>query len=211
VSRAHGKAARPRAELFACLCVLGWSLGAALGKHVGLWPGIAATGLALGAVCLAAGRGLLLPRLRPSGRLLLVGLAAALVMLAATYGLFPLAGRLVPAVRPQTALLYASLGRVTLSTALLLPLVVLGEDLVWRGVVQEALGRRFGRLGELSLTPLVYAVANLPSGSPLLTLLALLCGFYWSSLRSATRSLVPSLVAHLVWDCFVFVLLPLHG
>jgi hypothetical protein len=44
---------------------------------------------------------------------------------------------------------------------------------------------------------------------PLLVAAALLCGTVWSTLRAVSGSLVPSLLAHLVWDVLVFLWLPL--
>lgn len=201
--------ATPRHSLLAWLLVLGWSLGGALGARVGLWQGVAGTGLALGILSFVAERHVLLALLRPTGRLVGIGIGAAFVMLAATYGLFPLARHLVPPLQGQTTLLYASFGPVTPSTLFLLPVVVVCEELIWRGVVQEALGRAYSRPGEFILTPLVYAAASVPAGSALLVLLALACGLYWCALRAWTRSLVPCLVAHVVWDVLVLVVLPL--
>jgi membrane protease YdiL (CAAX protease family) len=40
---------------------------------------------------------------------------------------------------------------------------------------------------------------------------ALLCGIVWGALRAASRSLLPPLVAHLVWDVLVLLWLPLDG
>jgi membrane protease YdiL (CAAX protease family) len=39
----------------------------------------------------------------------------------------------------------------------------------------------------------------------------LLCGLAWGTLRATTGSLVPSLLAHLVWDVMVFLCLPLDA
>ena len=92
----------------------------------------------------------------------------------------------------------------------LLP-VITGEELVWRGLVQTELVRRLGRWTGVVLAALAYALAHAPLGSPLLVAAALLCGMVWGTLRAATASLVPSLLAHLVWDILVFLVLPLDG
>jgi membrane protease YdiL (CAAX protease family) len=57
---------------------------------------------------------------------------------------------------------------------------------------------------------LLYALAHLSLGSPLLVGLALACGLFWSGLRSWSGSLVPPLLAHLVWDA-VIILAPVGG
>jgi membrane protease YdiL (CAAX protease family) len=38
---------------------------------------------------------------------------------------------------------------------------------------------------------------------------AFLCGIAWGALRAASKSLLPPLVAHLVWDVLVLLWLPL--
>jgi CAAX protease family protein len=63
----------------------------------------------------------------------------------------------------------------------------------------------------ITLAALAYALAHAPLGSPLLVAVALLCGMAWGTLRAASGSLVPSLLAHLVWDVLVFLWLPLDA
>jgi membrane protease YdiL (CAAX protease family) len=63
----------------------------------------------------------------------------------------------------------------------------------------------------VTLAALAYALAHAPAGSPLLVAIALLCGLAWGTLRATTSSLVPSLLAHLVWDVLVFLWLPLDA
>jgi membrane protease YdiL (CAAX protease family) len=46
-------------------------------------------------------------------------------------------------------------------------------------------------------------------GSPLLPVIALACGLFWGLLRATTRSLVPALICHMLWDVIVFTLVPL--
>jgi len=37
-------------------------------------------------------------------------------------------------------------------------------------------------------------------GSTLLTVVAVICGLFWSTIRWRTQSLLPALIAHLIWD-----------
>ena len=76
-------------------------------------------------------------------------------------------------------------------------------------VVQTALVGRFGAPGGIALSACVYALAHVPLGSPVLVFAALACGLCWGALRAATSSLVPALVAHLLWDVVVLLWLPL--
>ena len=118
--------------------------------------------------------------------------------------------RLDPFVARDTALLYAAFRAPpsTIASIALAP-VVLGEELVWRGVVQAALVRRVGPAGGVALAAGAYALAHAPLGSPVLVLVAAACGLCWGALRAATGSLVTPLVAHLVWDVLVLLWLPL--
>ena len=120
--------------------------------------------------------------------------------------------RLSPAAATDAARLYASFRALppAIASLALLP-VITGEELVWRGLVQTELVRRLGRWTGVVLAALAYALAHAPLGSPLLVAAALLCGMVWGTLRAATASLVPSLLAHLVWDILVFLVLPLDG
>jgi CAAX protease family protein len=92
---------------------------------------------------------------------------------------------------------------------LLLPFIILSEELVWRGVVLEALGRRLSPNATVLLGAVAYAAAHAPAGSWLLTAIALVCGVFWSFLRVRTQSLLPSLLSHLLWDASVMILWPL--
>jgi membrane protease YdiL (CAAX protease family) len=86
-----------------------------------------------------------------------------------------------------------------------MPIVVVGEELVWRGLV---LGRLLARMppGAATLAgTLLYAAAHAPIGSPALVMACLGAGFCWSAIRVATGSVVAALVAHLVWDYAVLV------
>jgi len=130
-------------------------------------------------------------------------------MLATTYVLQPILARAAPAVARETALLYAAFrGPSPVVAALALGPVVLGEELVWRGVVQSAFTRRFGPVAGVGLAAATFALAHAPIESFYLVVVALACGAAWGALRALTGSLVPSLVAHLVWDAVVLLAVP---
>ncbi|HEX3070624.1 MAG TPA: CPBP family intramembrane glutamic endopeptidase [Thermoanaerobaculia bacterium] len=142
-----------------------------------------------------------------------IPLAATSIMLAATYGLFPLVARSLPALASETGNLYARFlaSRSTVSILLFVIQVIVAEELMWRGAFQEWIAQRLpaSRLAIIVLAAAGYAIAHLPLGSPLLAGIAFLCGLYWSALRSLTRSVVPSLIAHLAWD-LALILVPLN-
>jgi len=198
---------------FALVCVATW-LAAAVsagprGIWLGIWLAVGAASVMLGAAASLLDGASVAQQLRPTGRLLLIGAGAAVAMLAATYVLQPMLARAAPAVARETALLYAAFrGPSPVVAALALGPVVLGEELVWRGVVQAAFTRRFGQVAGVGLAATTFALAHAPIGSFYLVAVALGCGAAWGALRAITGSLVPSLVAHLIWDAVVLLAVP---
>lgn len=198
----------PRQLLLPAACVM-WVLGALLSRQVGIWIGLGSAALVMSGLVLSLERAETLRRLRPTWRHLSLGCAAGLVMVAATRVLFPLVLRLLPAVELLTAALYLAFGKTTLLKLSVMVLVICGEEIVWRGAVQSSVGRYLRSPLAFVVTALLYAVAHVPVGSPLLAVVALCCGLYWGALAAWTRSLVPSLIAHLLWDLSVLVFWPL--
>lgn len=139
-----------------------------------------------------------------------LGLASAFVL----YGLFA-AGRLAALkIFPFAASGIASVyelktGAGITRVALLLGLLIgPGEEIVWRGFLQENLGRRLGLAGGFVLTALVYALVHVASGNTMLVLAAAVCGVFWGLLYAAWRSPVLNAVSHTVWALVIFILLP---
>jgi len=203
----------PRRVPFAVVCVVTWLAAAVIagprGIWLGIWLAVGAASVMLGAAASFLDGASVARQLRPTGRLLLTGAVAAAAMLAATYALQPALARAAPAVAHETALLYAAFrGPSPVFAALALGPVVLGEELVWRGVVQAAFTRRFGPVAGVGLAAVTFALAHGPIGSFYLVMVALACGAAWGALRAITGSLVPSLVAHLVWDAVVLLVAP---
>ena len=204
------RTARPAKPSLALACVVVWLLASVSTGALGIWLALGGVSVSLGVAIFVLDRPAALRLLRPSARLVLVGAAAGCSMAAATYLLYPVFARLLPFLPTDMASLYASFRAPppVIAALALLP-VILGEELVWRGVVQTALVRRLGPWRGVTLAALAYALAHAPLGSPVLVVVALSCGVVWGALRTASASLVPSLLAHLVWDILVLLWLPL--
>ena len=143
---------------------------------------------------------------RPNVRLVALGLAGALVMTAGTYGLFFLLVPRVPELRSLTISLYYTLRTPWFSPverALLIPLVAASEEIVFRGVAIR------GGARAVLLNALIVGIAHLSSGNWLLALVAFICGAVWGGMRAATRSCIPSIVTHVLWDSAILVIYPL--
>jgi membrane protease YdiL (CAAX protease family) len=217
VVTASGRSASSENTL-ALLCVAAWIGAAALSRTVGIWPAVGSAAATLGLVVAlldpaAAGRAL-----RPTAMLWVLGLGAGLVMSVATYWLHPLVVDALPALSADTEFLYRAFrAPAPLVVGVALVPVVIGEELVWRGVVQRALTEQLGVSRQswagvsavVVLAAATYAGAHAAIGSPVLVLTSFVCGLIWSALRAFTPSLVPALVAHLTWDALVLVWLPL--
>ena len=203
---------RPATTSLAFACVVVWIVASASAGALGIWLALGGASVALGVAAFVSDRGTALRLLRPSVRLVLVGAAVGWSMAAATYLLYPVLARVLPFVPTDTARLYASFRAppLVIAALALLP-VILGEELVWRGVVQTALVRRLGPWRGVPVAALAYSLAHAPLGSPVLVVVALSCGMAWGALRAASASLVPSLLAHLAWDILVLLWLPLDA
>jgi membrane protease YdiL (CAAX protease family) len=156
------------------------------------------------------------PRLREdlargSWRKVGLGLASAAVL----YGVFA-AGRAVslrvfPFAGAGIDSVYALKSGVgPLRVVLLLALVIgPGEELVWRGFLQENAQKRFGRLAGFVVTAIFYTAVHVASGNVMLILAAGVCGVFWGWMYTAWRSPLLNAVSHTLWDLLVFVLFPL--
>jgi membrane protease YdiL (CAAX protease family) len=188
-----------------------WALAAATSSRVGFWIGMGSAALAIGALASFADRSLW--RLAVPVRLaaVLYGAGAGLLMAVAAWVLYPPLALAAPWLSSDKAGLYAEFAALTpIHAALLLPLIIAGEELVWRGLVQHALTQRFGPVGALPLVAGLYGAATLPCRSPLLALAALGCGLGWSTLRLTSRGLIAPMVSHLTWAALVLFVRPVR-
>jgi membrane protease YdiL (CAAX protease family) len=208
--RTSRRSLRWRSTSLAFASIVAWLAAAASSGALGIWRAMGGAAVALGLAVLLLGRPTWTGLLRPSPRLMLLGAAAGGLMAIVTYLVYPLLARILPYIATDTTALYAAFREPSLLVAsvALIPVVV-GEELVWRGVVQASLVERLGATSGVALAAVVYALVHVPLGSPVLVAAAFFCGLAWGTLRAATASLVPTLVAHLLWDLLILLWLPL--
>lgn len=161
--------------------------------------------------------GTLLDRLKPRWGDLSIGAVTAGALLLASFGARSV---LAPADEPRQAWLYAiylQLGpseliqRSVWITVCVLLIAIL-EELVWRGLVLDALADRFGSRRSWPLAALLYAAAHIPVAftladplagpNPLLPLAALGCGIVWSFLAGLLGRLPPVMISHAAFIYF---------
>jgi membrane protease YdiL (CAAX protease family) len=172
------------------------------------WSRMTATGLGLGALAIAANPSLL--RTRIGRRDLAAGLASAAVL----YGTFKLgdrfARRYVPGGDRQIRQIYGLRElRPRDETALRLVTVIgPAEEFFWRGLVQEALMRHYGRWRGAALAAVVYSSVHATTGNFTLMGAAGVAGAHWCALYAAGVPMGALIVSHSAWDVWVFLVQP---
>jgi membrane protease YdiL (CAAX protease family) len=93
-----------------------------------------------------------------------------------------------------------------------LAVIVVAEELVWRGMVLDEVSARFGPRRGWVIAAALYALAALPTvftlrdpvagPNPLLVTAAFGCGLVWTFMAGRYGRLLPSIVAHLVFTYF---------
>ncbi len=90
----------------------------------------------------------------------------------------------------------------------LLVFVVAAEELVWRGLAIDVFSNNIGRWPAVLVSALLYVLPQVAFRSPLLMIIALLCGLLWGLLRVWCKGLAAPFTAHLIWDVLVFIAFP---
>jgi membrane protease YdiL (CAAX protease family) len=178
------------------------------GPRERFWQRMTYTGLGLGSLALLASPPA--RRLRIGPREVVAGLASA----GALYVTFRLgdrfARRFVPGGDQQIRDIY------TLRTirprgeiaARLATIIGPAEELFWRGLVQEALMRRYGRWPGAALAAMAYGGVHVVTGNFTLFGAAGIAGAHWCTLYAAGVPLGALVVSHVTWDVWIFLVEP---
>jgi len=147
---------------------------------------------------------------RPRWRDVGVGLGSA----AALYGIFQVGDRVSRRILPAGArdidAIYqlrtaGSRPRIALALA---TAIGPGEELFWRGLVQQSLQPRFGRLGAALVTSGIYGGVHLVSENLTLTGAAGVAGLFWGLLYAREQRLPGLIISHVAWDIWIFLIAP---
>ena len=82
------------------------------------------------------------------------------------------------------------------------------EELFWRGLVQEALMRRYGRWMGAALATVAYGGVHVVTGNFTLMGAAGVAGAHWCALYAAGVPLGALVVSHCAWDVWIFLVQP---
>lgn len=94
--------------------------------------------------------------------------------------------------------------------ALLLLIIGPAEEIFWRGFIQRQISKKRGALQGMIITLIVYTLIHIWSLNFMLTMAAMTAGLIWGGLYWwKPKWLTALIVSHAVWDCVVFVVLPI--
>jgi membrane protease YdiL (CAAX protease family) len=172
------------------------------------WRRMTVTGIVLGGLSLVAN-----PRLRQTKigpKEVVTGLASA----AALYLTFKagdrFARRFVPGGANQIADIYSLRELAPRDETAIRLVTVIGpaEELFWRGLVQEALMRRYGRWTGAAVAAVAYSAVHVTTGNFTLMGAAGVAGAHWAALYAAGVPLGALVVSHCAWDVWIFLVQP---
>ena len=153
---------------------------------------------------------------KPSIHFRLYSVVIGAISAAVLYGIFYLgnawAPYFVPGASSQVGGIY-ELGTGTSRFLIFLLLCFItgpGEEIFWRGFLQENLMKRFGNAGGFALGTLVYAGVHIFSMNFVLIMAALVAGAFWGALYLWKRDLGMVIVSHSLWSAFIFAVFPIH-
>lgn len=84
-----------------------------------------------------------------------------------------------------------------------------GEELFWRGFIQNKLLNQFKPLVSIIIGAGLYASVQIYSGEFILVIATFLCGIAWGGLYFWKKSMPLVIVSHLIFDIMLFIFLPL--
>ena len=215
-TRRSGRPAGPR------LSSLGLDAGTALGAAIAVpafvatfrgprnrfWNRMTATGLGLGSLALVANPKLRQMRIGP--REAALGFASAVVLHATFQVGDRFARRFVPGGESQIRDIYSlrELEPPARTATRLVTVIGPAEELFWRGLVQEALMRRYGRWTGAAMAALAYSAVHVTTGNFTVMGAAGVAGAHWCALYAAGVPIGALIVSHCVWDVWIFLLQP---
>jgi len=151
----------------------------------------------------------LAPALRPSLRGIVSGVIVGVALTALTYPVYRLAVMWWPELDANVEALYVGARSTTLPRALLwASAAAIAEELLFRGMLLSSLTQRLPSRFATPLCVLIYAAAQLGTGSFIIWLMALGYGSAWTLQRNLTGSLLSPLISHLIWTPIVLLLFP---
>ncbi|MBM4341440.1 MAG: CPBP family intramembrane metalloprotease [Deltaproteobacteria bacterium] len=152
------------------------------------------------------------PKITFQVRSFVIGFLSAAVLYFIFFVGDKLAPYILPGAKAQVGGIYA-LGEGTSKVLIFLLLFFItgpGEEIFWRGFLQDRLMTRWGRTGGFLITTVVYAGVHLFSGNLLLILAAFVAGSFWGLLYLWKRNLLIQITSHSFWSAVIFSVAPVQ-
>ncbi|AYC29063.1 CPBP family intramembrane glutamic endopeptidase [Paenisporosarcina cavernae] len=132
-----------------------------------------------------------------------------------TYGIiaagYYLLSFVTPAVPTSVETFLESYGPTTVWHYLLLMLIIApGEELFWRGYVQQKLKEMMSPFLAVTVSSILFGLSMAFSGFWLGVLAAIFSGFFWGLLYEWKKSMPLLIIAHITMTILLFLVLPLH-
>jgi uncharacterized protein len=189
-----------------CLAFACWAL--AFGWHVGnFWIKIGLSVIAVFSYSLVWQK----PVIRFRGESIALGLLSAAVLYAIFFAGHHAAPYILPGAKSQVGGIY-SLGEGTsrvLTFLLLFFVTGPGEEMFWRGFLQDRMMKRWGDVTGFVVATLIYTGVHVFSLNLMLILAALVAGAFWGLLYLWKRDVLLQIVSHSVWSAVIFAVVPI--
>lgn len=85
-----------------------------------------------------------------------------------------------------------------------------GEEIFWRGFLQEHLMKKWGKVPGFAAATALYGGVHLFSNNLMLILAALVAGGFWGLAYLWKRDLTIQIVSHSLWSSVIFAVFPMH-
>ncbi|MGE5254689.1 MAG: lysostaphin resistance A-like protein [Planctomycetaceae bacterium] len=152
------------------------------------------------------------PRIDPRFSSFLLGLLSSAVLYLVFFLGHQLAPYILPAAKTQVGGIY-SLGGGTSKVLVFLLLFLVtgpGEEIFWRGFLQDQLMKKWGNIRGFAVGTLIYAGVHVFSFNLMLILAALVAGAFWGLLYLWKRDLGVQITSHSFWSAVIFALAPIR-
>ncbi|PQD94994.1 CPBP family intramembrane metalloprotease [Pradoshia eiseniae] len=141
---------------------------------------------------------------------LMIGFLSGMLMYIITWA----ASKVLPAVHPplqnQLEDLYILLSPTeTWQYAMLILLIIPGEEIFWRGLIEKRLLTHIKTVQAVLLSTLLYSLPLIFSGNLLLVLAGIGGGLLWGTIYAWKRSLSMVIFSHLLFDLLLLAAFPL--
>jgi membrane protease YdiL (CAAX protease family) len=152
------------------------------------------------------------PKISFQLRSFLLGLFSAAIL----YFIFLLGNKLAPMILPgaktQVGGIY-SFGAGENKVLIFLLLFFItgpGEEIFWRGFLQDRLMKKWGNFPGYLITTALYGGVHLFSCNLMLILAAIVAGAFWGFLYLWKKDLLIQITSHSLWSAVIFAVAPIH-